>query len=193
MKKVLFLLAIIFTTSSAFSQKRKRMYQANNLTSKQRTTLAVKKLTLALELDKKQAKKVAVLFNKMAKNRLEKGQKMRKESMEKREKLMKIKKASKDRADFKRRVEKAVKNGELKKEDLRMQRRRKPNFEAQNKALDQMIALQSEMKKILTPEQFEKYKKMKKRRVKSAKHKMDKRKKVMKKRKMEKHHKGERR
>ena len=193
MKKVLFLLAIIFTTSSAFSQKGKRMHQANNMTLEQRTTLAVKKLTLALELDKKQAKKIEALYSKMAKNRMEKGQKMRKESMVKREKMMKIKKASKDRADFKRRVEKAVKDGELKKEDLRMQRRRKTNFDAQNKALDHMIALQSEMKKILTPEQFEKFKKMKKRRVKSAKNKMGKRKKVMKKRKMEKHHQGERR
>jgi hypothetical protein len=180
MKKVVFLLAFILTVSSGFSQKRKRMQQANNMSPEQRTTLAVKKLTLTLDLDKSQARKVHNLYSKMAKIRMEKGQKMRKDGMEKREQMMKIKKASKDRADYKERVKKAIKEGKLKKEDLgrRGMKRKVPNFDAQNKALDHMIAMQSEMKKILTKEQYAKYKKMQKHRMKTAKHKIKKHKKA---------------
>ena len=179
MKKIVFLLAFILTVSSGFSQKRKRMQQANNMSPEQRTTLAVKKLTLTLDLDKNQAKKVHNLYSKMAKARMGKRQEMRKEGMAKREEMMKIKKASKNRADFKKRIEKAIKEGKLKKEDLGRKRMRKgPDFDAQNKALDHMIAMQSEMKKILTKEQYTKYKKMQKHRVKTAKHKIKKHKKA---------------
>lgn len=159
MKKVIFLLAFILTVSSGFSQKRKKMHQANNMTPEQRTTLAVKKLTLALDLDKGQAKKVAVLFTKMAKKRKAKGQKVRKEMMAKREKMMKERKEGKHQKE--------------RKGKMRVKKRGQ-NFDAQNNALDHMIALQSEMKKILTKEQYAKFKKMKKRRIKSAKHKVKK-------------------
>ena len=159
MKKIIFLLVFILTVSSGFSQKRKRVHQANHMTSEQRTILTVKKLTLALDLDRNQAKKVAVLFTKMAKKRKAKGQKVKKEMMVKREKMMKERK-----------------EGKLKKEHKGKMRvkRRGQNFDAQNKALDHMIALQSEMKKILTKEQYARFKKMKKRRIKSAKHKVKK-------------------
>jgi len=159
MKKVIFLLAFILTVSSGFSQKRKRVHQANTMTPEQRTTLAVKKMTLALDLDKNQAKKVAVLFTKMSKKRIAKGQKVRKERMVKREKMMKERKAGK------------LKKGH--KGKMRVKKRGQ-NFDAQNKALDHMIAMQSEMKKILTKEQYATYKKMKKRSVKTAKHKVKK-------------------
>jgi hypothetical protein len=54
----------------------------------------------------------------------------------------------------------------------RMQKRkerRDANFEAKNKHLDHMITLQNRMKKILTKEQYETYKKMEKHRVKKHK------------------------
>jgi hypothetical protein len=183
MKKVALLLAFIFTVSSGFSQQRKKMRKAEHMTPEQRTTLTVKKLTLALDLDKAQARKVKALYEKMSKERTKMMKERRDNSMEKREKLMKIKKSSKDNADFKRKVEKAIKEGKLKKEDLRRTKRRRPNYEAQNKALDHMIALQTEMKKILTKEQYEKFKKLKKRRMHSAKDKM---RKVKKKRRVKK-------
>ena len=157
MKKVIFLLAFILTVSSGFSQKRKRVHQADTMTPEQRTTLAVKKMTLALDLDRNQAKKVAAVFTKMSKKRMAKGQKVRKERMVKREKMMKERKEGKRMKEHK---------GKMR------VKRKGQNFDAQNNALDHMIALQSEMKKILTKEQYAKFKKMKKRRVKVAKHKI---------------------
>ncbi len=179
MKKIALVLVFILTVSAGFSQQRKRMVRkTDKMSTEQRTTLAVKKLTLALDLDQSQAKKVQKLYSKMAKVRMEKGAKMKKEGMVKREKMMKIKKASKDTEDFKKRVKRAVEKGELKKEDLgRMRRNGRGNgrdFDSANKTLDMMIAHQTEMKKILTKEQFATYKKMQKRRVKAAKGKRSK-------------------
>ena len=51
------------------------MHQANNMTPEQRTTLAVKKMTLALDLDKSQAKKVAVFLLKWLKKEWQKDRK----------------------------------------------------------------------------------------------------------------------
>lgn len=176
MKKVALLLAFILTVSAGFSQQRKRMVRkTDNMSTEQRTTLTVKRLTLALDLTKDQANKVSKLYSKMSKVRTEKGMQMRKEGMEKREKLMKIKKASKDAKDYKKRVKIAVEKDEIKREDLRgMQRNVRAkkggrDFDSANKALDNMIAHQSEMKKILTKEQFAKYKKMQKSRVQRVK------------------------
>ena len=176
MKKIALVLAFIFTVSAGFSQQRKRMVRkTDQMSTEQRTTLAVKKLTLALDLDKSQAKKIHKLYSKRAKVRMEKGAKMKKEGMVKREKMMKIRKASKDKGDYKQRVKKAIEKGEIKREDLRGMKRsvrvRKGggDFDSANKALDRMIAHQSEMKKILTKEQYATYKKMQKNRVKAAK------------------------
>lgn len=165
MKKVALLLAFIFTVSAGFSQQRKRMHRADNLTPQQRTTLNVKRLALALDLTKDQTNKVAKLYSKMANERMQHIQKNRKKNAVAKEKLMKIKKVSKDRADFKRRVEAAIKKGELKKEDLRKMRRRQVDFETANKALDKRIEFQSKMKRILTPEQYKKFKNLKKYKV----------------------------
>lgn len=167
MKKVVFLLACILTVSSGFSQERKRVHQANHMTPEQRTTLAVKKMTLALDLDKNQAKKVAALFTKMSKKRIAKVQQVRKEGMMKRDKTMKLKKAAKKR--------------KLSKEDIgkmrKVRKKRGSSFDAQNKALDRKIAMQSEMKKILTKDQYTTYKKMHKHRMKTAKQRVKKHKK----------------
>ena len=172
MKKLALALAFIFTVSAGFSQQKRKMRKADHMTPEQRTTLTVKKLTLALELDKAQARKVKALYEKMGQERAKMAKVRKSDAMKKREELMKIKKSSKDKADFKRKVEKAVKEGKLKKEDLRRVKKRRPSYETQNKALDRMIALQSEMKKILTKEQYEKFKKMSKRRMHTAKEKM---------------------
>lgn len=161
MKKIAFLLVCIFTTTIGFSQKRK-MHKAELMTAEQRATLTAKKLTLALDLNEAQAKKVKALYTKMGKEKMMKRQKMRKEHMKKREKLMKIRKQSKDQEDFKRKLEKAIKEGKIEKRDVKEMRRRKSSFEARNRALDHMITMQKEMKKILTKEQFEEYKKLKK-------------------------------
>lgn len=164
MKKVAILLALIFTVSAGFSQQRKRTARvADNMTAEQRTTLAVKKLTLALDLDKSQAKKIQSLYSKMGKVRMEKGKKMRKEGMVKREKMMKIKKASKDGADYKKRIGVAIKKGELKREDLGRRRAKVIDFDTANKALDTRIDFQNKMKKILNPSQYASFKKFQKR------------------------------
>lgn len=174
MKKIIFLLAFILTVSSGFSQKRKRMHKADNMTAEQRTTLAVKKLTLALDLDKNQAKKVTTLYTEMAKKRMKFRKKRKNAKADSDILIAKIKKNSNSKEDFKKQVKKAIKDGKLKKEDFRKMRKRGLSFEEKNKALDHMITLQNKMKKILTKEQYEKFKKMKKHRVKSAKHKMKK-------------------
>ena len=189
MKKVAILLALIFTVSAGFSQQRKRTARvADNMTAEQRTTLAVKKLTLALDLDKSQAKKIQSLYSKMGKVRMEKGKKMRKEGMVKREKMMKIKKASKDGADYKKRIGVAIKKGELKREDLGRRRAKVIDFDTANKALDTRIDFQNKMKKILNPSQYASFKKFQKRKgPKSQKRrKVMKTKKTMKKGKMQK-------
>jgi hypothetical protein len=160
MKKAAFLLAFILIVSSGFSQQKEKAPQENQMTPKQRTTLAVKKLTLALDLDTNQIEKVTTLFTQMSKKKMVKGQKVRKERMVKREKMMKIRKE--------------IQEGKLKREDVaKMRKRRKDsNFDTQNNALDHLISMQNEMKKILTKEQFTTYKKI-------QKHKVKKRKKIM--------------
>ena len=180
MKKAAFLLAFLLTVSAGFSQQRKRMAKkADHMTLKQRTTLAVKKLTLTLDLSSDQAKKITSLYTKMGKQKMEKMKKVKAKNAQTREKIAKIKKASKDKADFKMRVQKAVKKGELKKEDLgKMRRRRGGDFDSKNQALDHMIAFQNSMKKILTKEQYQKFKKLKMHRAKTAKHKVKKHKKM---------------
>ncbi|NVK52966.1 MAG: hypothetical protein HWD85_08530 [Flavobacteriaceae bacterium] len=196
MKKVALLLAFIFTVSAGFSQQRKRMHKADNLTPQQRTTLNVKRLVVALDLTKEQTNKIERLYTKMANKRMQHMQKNRKKNAVVKEKMLKIKKASKDRADFKKRVEIAIKNGELKKEDLQIARRRGVNFDTANRALDNRIELQSQMKKILTAEQYKKFKNLKKRRLaKTKKRKMAMKKRTEMKRKIEKkrHHAKKRR
>jgi hypothetical protein len=146
MKKAVFLLVLILTVSSGFSQQRKRVPQENQINAEQRTTLEVKKLTLSLDLDKNQAEKVTTLFLKTSKKR-----------MAKREKIIKI--------------EKATQEGEVDKEDLAKmrERRRGSDFNAQNNALDYKISIQNGIKKILTKEQFATYRKMQQHNVRNHK------------------------
>ncbi|MFN0729719.1 hypothetical protein [Polaribacter gochangensis] len=197
MKKIAFALAFIFTVSSGFSQQRKRMAKADTMTPEQRATLSVKKMALQLDLTKDQTKKITALYTEMGKQRKVKGDKMRNDALASRTKLAKIKKESKDRADFKERVGKAIKSGELKKEDATLMRRgrgrAKIDFDTANEALDNRIEFQAKMKKILSPEQYAKFTKLQKRKVGHAKKRMDSKKKMKnKKGKMKKRGKGKR-
>ena len=151
MKKITFLLAALLTVSASFSQQRKKVRKANQITAEQRATLAAKKLTLALDLDESQAKRVKALYADMAKKRMKKVKERKDKNADTHILLANIKKSSKSREEVKRKIEKAIKEGKLKKEDLRkMKKRRGQDFEAQNKALDHKITLQRKMKKILT-------------------------------------------
>jgi len=189
MKKVAFVFVFIFIVSAGFSQQRKRMDKADNMTPEQRVTLSVKKMALQLDLSKDQTQKITALYTDTAKQRKVKGDKMRNDAIASRGKLANIKKESKDNADFKERVGKAIKSGELKKEDDNRMRR-KVDFDTANDALDNRIEFQSKMKKVLTPEQYKKFTKLQKRKVINAKKKMGTKNKM--KNKMRKREKGKR-
>lgn len=189
MKKVAFAFAFILTVSVGFSQQRKRMGKTNNMTLEQRVTLSVKKMALQLDLSKNQTQKITAFYTDMAKQRKVKRGKMRNNAVASRGKLAKIKKNSKDNVDFKERVRKAIKSGELKKEDVNRMRQ-KVDFETANDALDNRIEFQAKMKKVLNPEQYKKFTKLQKRKVNTAKKKMDSKNKM--KNKMRKRQKGKR-
>ncbi|WKD84974.1 hypothetical protein KCTC32516_00311 [Polaribacter huanghezhanensis] len=172
MKKIAFALAFILTASAGFSQQRKRMAKADMMTPEQRATLSVKRMALQLDLTKDQTQKITALYTEMGTQRKVKGDQMRKEAMASRDKIAKIKKESKDRADFKEKVGKAIKSGELKKEGLKRRRGKRVDFDTANKALDNRIEFQAKMKKILSPEQYEKFTKLQKRKVGKLKKKM---------------------
>lgn len=171
MKKVALALAFILTVSVGFSQQRKRMAKADNMTSEQRVTLSVKRMALQLDLSKDQTRKITTLYTDVAKQRKVKGDKMRNDAVASRDKIAKIKKDSKDNADFKERIGKAIKFGELKKEDVN-RRKGRVDFDSANDALDNRIEFQAKMKKILTPVQYVKFTKLQKRKVNTAKKKM---------------------
>ena len=171
MKKIALVLAFIFTVSAGYTQQRKRMGRVDTMTPEQRVTLSVKRMALQLDLSKDQTKKITALYTEMGKQRKAKGDQMRKDAMASKTKLAKIKKESKDNADFKEKVEKAIKSGELKKGDLNRKRRR-VDFDSANKVLDNRIEFQSKMKNILTAEQYEKFKKLQKNKMGKAKGRM---------------------
>jgi len=190
MKKIAFALAFILSVSAGFSQQRKRMAKADKMTPEQRAILAVKKMALQLDLTKDQTKKITALYTEIGIQRKVKGDQMKKEALASRTKLAKIKKESKDKANFKQRIEKAIKSGELKKEDIKRMRRR-VDFDTANNALDNRIEFQAKMKKILSPEQYKKFTKLQKRKFAKAKKRMSSKSK-MKNKKMKKRGKGRR-
>ena len=144
------------------------MAKKNNMTPEQRATLSAKKLTLQLDLSKDQTRKITALYKDMAKERRAKGDKMRKEAEASRAKLAKNKK-----------------------NDIKRNRRPKVDFKTANEALDKRIAFQAKMKKILSPEQYQKFSKLQKRKTGKAKRMMAvKKQKMAKKRKMKKRSKG---
>ena len=180
MKNVLFLLALLLITSAGFSQKRKRLKKETFMKLEQRRTLAVKKLTVQLDLDQRQTNKVAALIKELSTKRMAKKLATRKAGVQQRKKVMKLRKESKDVAHLKRKIQQEIATGDLKKEDLRRMRRRRlgNSFEAKNTALDYTIALQRGMKIILNEAQFTTYKKIQHRNMRTAKMNMKKAKKT---------------
>jgi hypothetical protein len=187
MKKVVLLLALILTASAGFSQQRKRKGQANSMTPEQRRTLAVKKLTFQLDLNKSQSKKVAALMKDLSSKRMASTKAQREDAVAQREKMMELKKGSTDTADFKRKIRQAVADGELDREAMMRLRKRgfDTSFQTKNNSLDRMIDMQRGMKDILSETQFNTYKKLQQRRINGAKMRV-------KKEKMEKRFKRER-
>ena len=178
MKNIAFVLAFLLTVSAGYSQQRKRMAKADVMTPEQRATLSVKRMALQLDLSKDQTTKITALYTEMGKQRKVKGDQMRKEALASRTKLAELKKNSKDNADFKEKVEKAIKSGKLTKEDVARMKRARVDFNTANEALDNRIEFQAKMKQILSPEQYGKFRKLQKNRMGKAKGKMAKERKM---------------
>lgn len=180
MKNILFLVAFLLTATAGFSQKRKQLQRVNSVKLEQRNKLAVKKLTLQLDLNQRQAKRVKALMKELSTERMTRQLKARKMRLQQREKRITLRKESKDVADFRRKVQREIVKGHLNKQQARkMKRRRLANsFEAKSHALDHMIAMRKGMKTILTEAQFTRYKKLQLRRMRVAKHNIKKAKKM---------------
>lgn len=127
MKKVITTVLFAVLTMGVFAQGGNRMQKRANLTPDQMAELKTKRMTLALDLNDSQQKKVYTLNKR---NAIE------------RKKMMEERKAM--RESDKRPTKEEV-------------------FEKKSKMLDKMIAHKAEMKKILTPEQYDKWQKMAKR------------------------------
>ncbi len=180
MKNILFLVAFLLTASTGFSQERKQLKRADAVQLEQRRTLAVKKLTLQLDLNKQQAKSVKALMKELSAERMNRRFAERKERMQQREKLMSLRKKSKSDAEFRRSVQRELENGNINRPLATKMRKRErvDNFEAKNRALDHMIAMRKGMKNILNDGQYAKYKKIQLRNMRVAKQKMEKAKKM---------------
>ena len=180
MKNILFLVAFLLTLSTGFSQERKPLKRQAAVQLEQRRTLAVKKLTLQLDLNNRQAKSVKALMKELSADRMNRRLTERKERMQQREKLISLRKESKSDAEFRRSVQRELENGNLNRPlATNMKKRgRVDNFEAKNRALDHMIAMRKGMKNILNDAQYARYKKIQLRNMRVAKQKMEKAKKM---------------
>ena len=176
MKNILFLVVFLLTAIAGFSQKRKQLQRVNTLKLEQRNTLAVKKLTLQLDLNQRQSKRVKALLKEVSNQRMTRQLAARKMRLQQREKRIALRKESKDVADFRRKAQREIanqhQNGQLARKIKR--RRLATSFEAKNIALDHMIAMRKGMKTILTEAQFTRYKKLQLRRMRVAKNNMKK-------------------
>lgn len=177
MKNTINILIFVFALSiSAQAQRTNRGQIAEKMTPEQLTTLAAKKLTLQLDLTAAQTKKVSAIYLKIANDRAEMASKRKAENDATKAEMFKIKKESKDQAEYKANLAKAIKEGKIKRSDFRANNR-KLDFNTANKALDAQIAFQNEMKTILSPEQFVKFKKIQQSKKRSIKDKLAKHKK----------------
>jgi hypothetical protein len=147
MKKIAssILLIVAFTLTTQ-AQKGKNKMRAEKLSTEQQTILAVKKMTLALDLTTSQQKELKPLI---------------------------AKKISDRKAHYKKR-----KATQKERKKLSANER----FAKANERLDNQIAMNRKMKKILNKEQFEKFEKTNKKRKMKGK-KMTRKKRMMKKRK----------
>lgn len=138
MKRFTSILVLVFAFTLTTQAQKKRKDKRPELSTEQRTTLAIKKMTLALDLSEKQQNAIKPLINAQGAGK--------KAAMEKRKEMRKNK--TKPTAD--------------------------EMFAMKNKQLDNQIAFKTKMKDILNKDQFEKFKKMAKRRMQKGKKMMKK-------------------
>ena len=153
MKQFASILVLVFAFTLSAQAQKKRNDKRPELTIEQQTNLAIKQMTLTLDLSEKQQNQITPIMTAQAASK--------KTAMEKRREMRKNK--TKPTAD------------EI--------------YEMKSKFLDNQIAFKNSMKEILNEEQFEKFQKMAKRKMKKGKDM--KQKAMMKKRKMIKDEKGQ--
>lgn len=153
MKQFASILVLVFAFTLSAQAQKKRNEKRPELTIEQQTNLAIKQMTLTLDLSEKQQNQITPIMTAQAASK--------KTAMEKRREMRKNK--TKPTAD------------EI--------------YEMKSKFLDNQIAFKNSMKEILNEEQFEKFQKMAKRKMKKGKDM--KQKAMMKKRKMIKDEKGQ--
>ena len=136
MRKLASILVLVLAVTFSAQAQNKRMKRGLKMSPEQQTTLAVKKMTLALNLDDKQQRAITSLISQKIENR--------KSDMEARKAMRKAnKKPTTDQI-----------------------------FAMKNKQLDAQIAMKNKMKEILDKEQFEKFEKMAKAKMRKAGKKM---------------------
>jgi len=114
MKNIASILVVLLAFSfTAEAQRTNRARMGSNMSPEQRSTLTAKRMALQLDLSKDQINKVAKLFEEKAKQRAEAAHERAKKVADTRIKIAKIKKDSKDNADFKKRVAAEEKNGKM--------------------------------------------------------------------------------
>ena len=153
MKQFACILVLVFAFTLSAQAQKKRNEKRPELSIEQQTNLAIKQMTLTLDLSEKQQNQITPIMTAQAASK--------KTAMEKRREMRKNK--TKPTAD------------EI--------------YEMKSKFLDNQIAFKNSMKEILNEEQFEKFQKMAKRKMKKGKDM--KQKAMMKKRKMIKDEKGQ--
>ncbi len=152
MKQFASILVLVFAFTLSTQAQKKRNEKRPELSIEQQTNLAIKQMTLTLDLSEKQQNQITPIMTAQAASK--------KNAMEKRREMRKNK--TKPTAD------------EI--------------YEMKSKFLDNQIAFKNSMKEILNEEQFEKFQKIAKRKMKKGKDM--KQKAMMKKRKMIKDEKG---
>ena len=153
MKQFASILVLVFAFTLSAQAQKKRNEKRPELSIEQQTNLAIKQMTLTLDLSEKQQNQITPIMTAQAASK--------KTAKEKRREMRKNK--TKPTAD------------EI--------------YEMKSKFLDNQIAFKNSMKEILNEEQFEKFQKMAKRKMKKGKDM--KQKAMMKKRKMIKDEKGQ--
>lgn len=142
MKKVVATLVLVFAVAFTTQAQRGKKGDFEKLSVAQKTDLAVKKMTLRLDLSPAQQNQIRPLLAEQMTKRAAK------------------------HAEFKKMKESGKKREKISAEE---------RYKKQSERLDEMIAFKTDMKRILTPEQFAKFEKGAKRKMGKRKHKMKKR------------------
>ena len=139
MKKIIAILIITLgNTIASIAQEHRKESVENTMSIDQKTELAVKKMTLKLDLTADQQQKITPLITKQIANRKEARDKMKEMKMNKQ-------KPSSDE-----------------------------RFKMMNTKLDNQIAFKTEMRRILNPQQYERFEKISERKMRRIKKRMHK-------------------